>query len=143
LIAVDTNVLVVASQERLPRHVEVKKALERMARGWEPWGLPIFCIAEFIRVVTHPKVFDPPTSLNRALDFVTALAATPNLRLLTPGPRFLELFRRCALEADARANLVFDAQIAAVCLENGARDLWTLDRDFSRFKELRSVVGFD
>jgi predicted nucleic acid-binding protein len=91
--------------------------------------------------VTHPKVFDPPTSLDRALDFVTALAATPTLRLLTPGPRFLELFSRCALEADARANLVFDAQIAAVCLENGARDLWTLDHDFSRFRDLRVIGG--
>jgi predicted nucleic acid-binding protein len=44
-------------------------------------------------------------------------------------------------EAKARGNLAFDAQIAAVCVEHGARDVWTFDRDFSRFPELRPVTS--
>ena len=51
-------------------------------------------------------------------------------------------FDRCVREAEARGNLAFDAQIAAVCLEHGARDVWTFDRDFSRFRELRPDPTF-
>jgi toxin-antitoxin system PIN domain toxin len=142
LIAVDTNVLVVAHREHFQRHREVKKALETLSERPEPWGVPVFCIGEFIRVVTHPKVFDPPTPLDRALEFIASIVEGPMVRLLAPGPRFFELFSRCARHADARANLAFDAQIAAVCLEHGARDVWTLDRDFSRFPDLRPTSTF-
>lgn len=88
-------------------------------------------------MVTHPRLFDPPSTLDEALAVLARLAASPTLRLLHPGPRFLGLFEECLREADARGNLAFDAQIAAVCLEHGARDLLTLDRDFLRFRKLR------
>jgi predicted nucleic acid-binding protein len=32
--------------------------------------------------------------------------------------------------------LVQDARIAALCLQHGVRELWTADRDFSRFPAL-------
>jgi len=41
--------------------------------------------------------------------------------------------------ADARGNLAFDAQIAAVCRENGATRMLTLDRDFTRFPGIQVV----
>ena len=134
--------LISAHRAELPRHQAARDALKNLTEGLQPWGLPIFCIAEFVRVVTHIRVFDPPTSLDQALRFVEALLAAPTLRLLSPGPRFPELFDLCARRGDARGNLAFDAQIAAVCLEHGARDLWTLDRDFSRFPDLRPNPDF-
>jgi toxin-antitoxin system PIN domain toxin len=135
-------VLISAHRAELPRHLAARSALRNLAEGPQPWGLPVFCIAEFVRVVTHLRVFEPPTSLEQALRFVAALLAAPTLRLLSPGPRFPELFELCARQGDARGNLAFDAQIAAVCLEHGARDLWTLDRDFSRFPDLRPDSSF-
>jgi toxin-antitoxin system PIN domain toxin len=140
LIAVDTNVLVLAYNERHTRHREVKSALATLGQGRDPWGVPVFCLAEFIRVVTHPRIFDPPAPLEQALRFFAAALESPTVRLLTPGERFVELFSRCAKQSDARANLAFDAQIAAVCLEHGAREVWTFDRDFSRFRELRPIT---
>jgi hypothetical protein len=88
-------------------------------------------------------VLVPPTQLDRALQFIATLLAGPTVRLLSPGQRFAELFDRCVREAEARGNLAFDAQIAAVCLEHGARDFWTFDRDFSRFRDLRPTTAID
>jgi hypothetical protein len=136
-------VLVAAHRAELPHHRAARTALGALAEGPEPWGVPVFCLAEFLRVVTHPKVLVPPTQLDRALQFIATLLAGPTVRLLSPGQRFAELFDRCVREAEARGNLAFDAQIAAVCLEHGARDFWTFDRDFSRFRDLRPTTAID
>ena len=137
MIAVDTNVLVYAHRSELTQHAAALSRLTDLAEGHEPWALPVFCAAEFVRVVTHPRLFEAPSTLEQALAVLERVSESPTLRLLHPGPRFLGLFSECLLEADARGNLVFDAQIAAVCLEHGARDLLTLDRDFARFSRLR------
>ena len=102
-----------------------------------PWCLPVFCMAEFLRVVTHPRVFTPPTSLEVALACIDELLESPTIRVLSPGDQFWYHLRSMAIEGDARGNLIFDAQIAALCQEFGAMDLVTADRDFTRFGGLR------
>jgi toxin-antitoxin system PIN domain toxin len=133
LIAVDTNILVYADRSELPRHQEAVDALRGLAEGDEAWALPLFCTAEFVRVVSHPRVFDRPTPPEEALAAVDALLESPSCRLLMPGPRYWALFEQAVRDAAASGNLVFDAQIVAVCLEHGARTILTEDRDFSRF----------
>ena len=113
--------------------------LSAIAGGLEPWGLPIFCAGEFVRVVTHPKIFTPPSTLEQALAALKAVLQSPSLLLLSPGERYLDLFEDCVREADGRGNLAFDAQIAAVCLEHGAKHILTADPDFSRFSKLQTL----
>lgn len=113
-----------------------KVALERLrelAQGAAAWALPVFVIGEFLRVATHPRVFHPPSTPDQATQAVDALLASPSLRVLSPGGRYWLLLREALLEADARGNLAFDAQIVAVCREHGVRTLLTQDRDFRRF----------
>jgi predicted nucleic acid-binding protein len=98
--------------------------------------MPVFVIGEFCRVVTHPRILTPPTPLEVALEVIDHLLSCPTVRLLVPGPRYPELFHKMCKEADARGNLVFDAQIAAVCQEHGATRILTADRDFARFPGL-------
>lgn len=136
MIAVDTNVLIHADREEMLLHGRALDALTALAEGDAAWAVPIFCIGEFVRVVSHPRVFDPPTPAPEALEFVEALLQSPSVRLLLPGPRFLSLLRDCIEEGGVQGNLVFDAQIAAVCLEHGARTLLSEDRDFSRFSKM-------
>jgi hypothetical protein len=136
LIAVDTNVLVYAHQEKLDQHAAALARLTELAQGDMPWGLPVFCMAEFVRVVTHPRIFRPPSSLDGALDAIDRLLASPSVRVLHSGPLYPKLFAECVRSGDARGNLAFDAQIAAVCLEGGAREVLTVDRDFARFPQL-------
>ncbi len=133
MIAVDTNVLVYARRAELPRHADALAALRALATGPAAWGLPVFCVGEFIRVVTHPRLFDPPTAPDAAIDAIDGLLASPSVRLLSPGPRYWTLFGDLVRAGAATGNLVFDAQIAALCLEHGASTILSEDRDFARF----------
>ena len=133
MIAVDTNILVYVDREEMPQHAAASAALRELAESGEAWGLPVSCIAEFLRVVTHPGIYQSPTSLGDAFRCLRWLSESPGLRLLSPGPRFLGIFERIVRDAHTIGNRVFDAQIAAVCLENGARTILTEDRDFHRF----------
>ncbi len=128
-----------AHRSGFPLHRRANDRLRELIEGDVPWGLPVFCIGEFCRVVTHPRILSPPTSLPVALDSIDGILESPSVRLLSPGPRFHALFRRVSEASDARGNLAFDAQIVAVCLEHGATRLLTFDRDFSRFPGIETV----
>lgn len=99
----------------------------------------MFCLGEFVRVVTHPRILDPPSSLDQAWTAIDGVLASPTLWVLYPGERYPNLFHEALVDAHARGNLAFDAQIAAVCRERGASRLLTLDRDFARFAGLTTV----
>ena len=133
MIAVDTNVLIYAHRRETERHSKALAQLKSLAEGDAPWGLPVFCIAEFVRVVTHLRVFTPPSDLRVALDFVDRLLESPSIRLLLPGETYPGTFRGVCESAGVRGNLAFDAQIVASCIEHGVHELVTADRDFARF----------
>lgn len=139
MIAVDTNILVYAHQTRTEMHAAARDRLVALAEGTSPWGLPVFCLGEFLRVVTHPRIFDPPFSVAEAGDAVQRLLASPGLVVLAPADRYPELLIEAVLEARALGNLVFDAQIVAVCREWGVDRLLTEDRDFDRFSGLETL----
>lgn len=137
MIAVDTNVLVYAHRAETALHQAATRRLVELAEGRGLWGLPVFCAGEFIRVVTHRRVFNPPSTLDEAIQFLERVVAAPGCRILRPEAGFFELLTTVAREADARGNLAFDAQIAALCREHGVSALLTNDRDFARFGGLR------
>ena len=112
--------------------------LEGLATGDEPWALPWPCVYEFLQVITHPRVFDPPTDLDHALEDLESLLASPSLVMLGEGPAHAGHMRRMVDGGRTTGNLVHDAHIAALALEHGARETWTLDRDFARFPGLRT-----
>jgi toxin-antitoxin system PIN domain toxin len=132
VIAIDTNVLVYAHREEYPLHDKAKARIVSLATGAAPWGVPVFCLAEFVRVVTHRRVLNPPSSLQQALAFIDRLGGSESYRVLLPDGDFWTDLRAVLSTAQARGNLAFDAQIAALCLREGAH-LLTSDRDFSRF----------
>jgi hypothetical protein len=138
VIAVDTNILVYAHREELPQHERARRRLTALAEGAARWAIPVFCLGEFIRVITHPRVFDPPYTAEEACEALGRVAESPSLVVLMPGDRFWPLLDEVIREADAVGNLVFDAQIAALCRETGVSALLTEDRDFDRFEGLRT-----
>lgn len=140
MIAVDTNILVYADREESPLHTTALRAVRQLAEGDEAWAIPIFCVGEFLRVVSHDRLFDPPTPASDAVESMASLLASPSARLLVPGDRYLSLLRSLIAESKVQGNLVFDAQIAAVCLEHGATTLLTEDRDFARFRSLKPMT---
>jgi hypothetical protein len=101
-----------------------------------PWGIPVFVIGEFIRLATHPRLFEYPSSLADALGALDGLLGSPEAQLLMPGERYWSILKDVVIDANATGDRMFDAQIAAVCLENGATTILTEDREFRRFSGL-------
>ena len=132
----DVNVLVHAFREDAPRHTRARSWLEGLVYSDHAFALSDLVLSGFLRVVTHPRVFHPPTPLGKALEFAEAIRSQPNAVVVGPGERHWSIFQRLCRDADARGNLVPDAYIAALAIESGS-ELVTLDRDFSRFAGLR------
>jgi predicted nucleic acid-binding protein len=93
---------------------------------------------EFLAIVTHPRIFDPPSPLAAALAQVDAWLESPALVLLSERFDHWEHLRGLVGAGDARGPRVHDARVAALCLAHGVRELWTADRDFGRFPALRA-----
>lgn len=138
MIAVDTNILLYAHRAEFPKHAAASARLIALAEGRVPWALPIFVLGEFLRVLTHPRVFDAPHTVDEAAVVLERLLGSPTVRVLSPGPQWPELLIEAMREGKARGNLVFDAQIVALCREHGVDALLTEDRDFDKF-EIRTV----
>ncbi len=130
MTAVDTNVLVHAHRKESPKHEAARRRVVELAE--RSLGIPVFCLGEFLRVVTHPKIANAHTA-DEACEAMERLLASRNVAVLEPGPRYPQLLADAVREADAVGNLVFDAQIVALCREAGVRILLTEDRDFDRF----------
>jgi len=135
MILLDVNVLVAAYREDAPRHAPVRAWLEELVYSDRAFAVSDFVLSGFLRVVTHPRVFTPPTPLERALEFAEALRSQPNCMLLAPADRHWSIFTRLCREGDARGNLVPDAYLAALAIESGS-ELVSSDRDFARFEDL-------
>ena len=125
-----------AHREEFPQHEAALAEVTRLAEGPRRWALPVFVLAEFLRVVTHPRVLHPPTGERTAVAAVQALLDSTSLRVLNPGHDHWAILGRLVVDERVRGNLVYDAQIAAVCIEHGATTVLTEDRDFSRFEDL-------
>lgn len=142
MIALDTNILLHARREELAHHAAARTLLRSLAEGVVPWAIPWPCVYEFLRVITHPRVFDPPTDLDVALDDLDSLLASPSLVLLGEGAAHRSHMRRAVAAGRANGNLAHDAHIAALVIEHGASELWTLDRDFARFPGVKARNPF-
>jgi toxin-antitoxin system PIN domain toxin len=132
----DVNVLVYAAREAAPEHAAYREWLTSTIARDEPFGLSELILSGFVRVATHPRVFDPPVSVAEALRFADALRAQPNAVIVTPGARHWGIFSRLCTNSGAKGNLVADAYLAALAIESGSEWI-TSDRDFSRFPGLR------
>ena len=137
MIAVDTNLLVYAHREDSPWHEAALKVLTGLANGTASWGIPWPCVHEFLSIVTHPKIYRPPTPMPIAIASIRAWMGSPTLRLLGEGPDHLDQLEPLILKSKTVGPMVHDARIAALCLSHGVRQLLSSDRDFSRFPLLK------
>jgi toxin-antitoxin system PIN domain toxin len=138
LIAVDTNVLVHAHRRDSTWHARAAAVMRDLAEGRSAWALPWPCVHEFFAIVTHPKIYAPPSSIPEAVDQIEAWFAAPGIHLLAEGDEHWATLRRALVNNRLRGPQVHDARIAAICVQHGVDELWTADRDFSRFADLRT-----
>lgn len=138
MIALDTQILVYAHRRDSPWHQAAYESVRGLAEGSHPWAIPWPCLHEFVSIVTHPKIYRPPTPTALALDQVADLLDAPRLELLSESRGHWDRLAPLARAGRIRGPKIHDARIAALCLHHGVRELWTSDRDFSRFPALRT-----
>lgn len=136
MILPDVNVLVYASREDAIDHPEYKAWLEHVVRGDQAYGMCDLVLSGFLRIVTHPRIFNIPTPLEAAISFVETIRSQPHCSPLAPGPAHWDIFVKLCRKTAARGNHVADAYLAALAIESGS-ELITADRDFSRYPDLR------
>lgn len=132
----DVNVFVYAHRQSAPRHEEHVAWLRAALAGPEPLGVSELALSGFVRVVTHPRVFDAPSTTQQALTFAAQVLGAPSTTRLRPGPRHWTLFKDLVERSSVTGNRVPDAYHAALALESGST-LITNDRGFGRFPGLR------
>jgi hypothetical protein len=136
VILPDVNVLVYAFREDAPQHGRYRDWLRARVAAAEGFGLAELVLSSVLRVLTHPRIFAPPTPVSRALDYAEKLRTQPNGVLVQPGSRHWEIFTGLCARVEAKGNLIADAYLAALAIEHGCEWI-TTDRDFARFPELR------
>lgn len=136
MILCDVNVLVHAYRREAPDHERYAAWLRGVVSSDEAHAVSDLVLSGFLRIVTHPRVFQRPASIDDALALARAVREQPNVVAVSPGQRHWGIFERLCTEAGAKGNLVPDAYLAALAIEHGA-ELVTTDRDFARFDGLR------
>ncbi len=139
MIAVDTNILAYAHRAESPFHAEAYACVQALAQGSQPWGIPVHCLHEFLAVATNPKAFSPPSKAQEAIAQIDAWLASPQAQVLHGGLQHWRILKDLATKSKLQGGQYHDARIAAVCLENGVSVLYSADRDFGRFKDLKTL----
>lgn len=132
---VDANLLLYAVNSDDPRGEAAAEFLDRALNGPRRVGLPWASLTAFLRIATHPRVFDRPLSPGDAAQQVEEWLAAPAAWVPLVGPEhgrvLLDLVRRLRLTGP----LIPDAHLAALAMENGT-GVWSTDTDFARFPGL-------
>ncbi|MCC5953176.1 MAG: type II toxin-antitoxin system VapC family toxin [Acidimicrobiia bacterium] len=138
MIVLDVNVVLAAHRDDHPHHQLVRPWFDELLAGTDRFSVPDAVWASFIRITTNRRIFELPTPMADAFEFIRAVRAQPNHESSTPSRRHLELFEQLCVEYSANGDLAMDAYLAAITLDHGAR-LATLDGDFARFTPLETV----
>jgi uncharacterized protein len=138
----DANLLLYASDEASPRHAAAREMLARFAAG--PSLVYLFwpVVLAYLRIATHPSVFEQPLDPEAARANVASLLDRPHVRAPGEQPGFWPLLDRTLGEGTVRGNLVSDAHLVALMRQHGVTVIWTTDRDFRRFDGIRARDPF-
>ena len=140
MVVVDTNVLVYAADTASAEQAQCRALLEDLRVRITPWCLTWGILYEFLRVVTHPRVFRRPWGTAQAWEFVEALLASPAVQILVHTARHPAVVAQTLAEVPGlRGNLLHDAHTAILMREHGIRRIYTRDSDFHRFGFLEVV----
>ena len=137
MIAVDTNILVYAHRQETQFHAIAKAQIEQLCVGNAAWGIPVACMSEFLSVTTNPRVFTQASDYGRAIAQLDVWLGAPSARILHSGALHWPMLKKLAQAGKLIGGQHHDARIAAICLENAVNELWSADRDFSRFPQIK------
>ena len=138
MLIADVNVFVSAHRLADVDNTTILAWLESRLDGPETFGISELVLSAFVRIVTNHRAFPNATPPDLAIDFCERVRVAPSATTVAPGPRHWGIFADLVRTTQARANVVPDAYLAALAIENGATFV-TRDRGFARFPGLRML----
>ena len=78
--------------------------LESIINGNTKFGISELVLSGFIRIVTHPKIFELPSSLEQSLAFVNQIKSSGQAVCIAPGAKHWSFFLQCAEGINAKGN---------------------------------------
>lgn len=138
MIALDTNILIHAHRADASLHSKARDVIKRLAESPVPWGICFHSLIEFYAVVTRAGIWQTPSTPEQAVDQMAAWRESPSLRILSDTEDTLDVLFEHAIGSRISGGMIHDARISACCQSHGISELWTVDRDFSRFPFLKT-----
>ena len=138
MIAIDTNILIYAHRSDSPSHASASERIRVLAESGQSWAIPWPCVHEFLSVATNPKILRPATPMTHAIHQIEVWMESGTLSLLAEGSNYWLALKTLITDGQVIAAQTHDARIAALCLQHGVSELWTADRDFSRYPDLKT-----
>lgn len=134
---VDANILLYASDESSAFSAPAQRLVDRLIEGPDLAYLFWPVLMAYLRIATHPAIFDRPLPPKDAVDNVDALVSRRHVR--TPGEDagFWASYRSVAAGNTVRGNSVPDAHLVALMRQYGVDTICSEDRDFHRFTGIR------
>jgi toxin-antitoxin system PIN domain toxin len=139
MILPDVNLLIYAFRRDVPEHETCRPWLEAVVNGDSAFGMSPLALSALVRITTNKRFYRSPSTVADAFRFCDFLIDQPNCRLLAPGERHWDIFRRLCTEGGVRGPDVTDAWYAALAIEWGCEWI-TFDRGFARFPGLKWSV---
>ena len=140
MFVVDTNILLYAVNELDPRYARAKNLIQQWQRQVSPWHSTWSVFYEFMRVATHPSVYQNPLSPDEAGKFLKAIDDSPGFSLLTESERHAHFFSGLvSARHPTTGNHWHDAHIVALMLEHGISMIYSCDRDFHRYQGIKVI----
>jgi toxin-antitoxin system PIN domain toxin len=137
VIAFDANLLVDAHMQQSPLHARAATLVGDLIASGAPWAIPAHCLAEFFSVATNPRIYKPASTPGGAYAQIEAWVGVPSATVLSEDAGTWRVLESMHRDKPFTGPAIHDARIAAVCLQHDVAELWTYDRDFSRFPRLR------
>jgi uncharacterized protein len=138
LIAIDTNILVYAHRADSPFHKAAISCVRTLAEGAQAWAIPWPCIHEFYAIATHPKIYNPPSTSDEAIKQISAWIASKSLVVIGETSTHWVTLKSQLVAGKVVGPQIHDTRIAALCLQHDIHELWSVDRDFSRYPLLKT-----
>lgn len=135
MILPDVNPLIYAFRPDTRHHASCRCWLVSVLSGDAAFGVSPPALPAVVRITTNPRAFPAPSDPDEAFTYCDYLLGHPNCRVIEPGERHWDIFKRLCTATTTHGPRVSDAWYAALAIEWGCEWI-TFDRDFARFPGL-------
>ncbi len=135
---VDANLLLYATDSTSPEHEIASSWLTKALNGDRRVAIPWQSIGAFLRISTHPRVTRHPLTGAQAWSIARNWLSADPVWIPPATLRTARAYGELSELVSITANLVPDAQLAALAIENGLT-VYSADSDFARFPGLSWV----